>query len=214
MPCASRKSRRSSRRARSPGQGIAQRSREALAAWPAQAVARARIDAGGEQRLAGIDVARANDHLTGEQDRLDAAPAAAAGAACRKAPSKAGRTARPSRRAASQPARGRVPATTAPRRSAAGRSGARCRGRRDQVEMVVRPRAAARPRQQRSDPDMPRCSSSPPAIEPRVPRAGPFPTVCPTSESGGAAEGPAQGLAEPDAGDLAPRAGADQSPGA
>ena len=132
MPCASRKSRSvepPSSTARPASSRTAAAS--ALAARPADAVAaRARIDAGQEQRLAGIDVARAHDDVARQQRLLDrdAAPPQRrrAGARRSKASSK-GSTPRPAEQLAASGV-GCVSATRPRRRSGADRSGAACRG--------------------------------------------------------------------------------------
>ena len=121
---------------------------------------RARIDAGGEQRLAGIDVACANDHLAvASRDWFDACPRRRSASAV-KAPKL--RVERLPTQPGEQRRSWRAVESRRPQHHAgsAGRSGAGA-ARGDEVENDRGPwrRWQASPR---GDPDIPRCISSPP----------------------------------------------------
>ena len=136
----------------------AHRRRQALGARPAEAVAaRARIDAGREQRLAGVDVAGADDDVAAEQRRLDRRRAGRCSAACRCAPVEAPdrRARRRGRPAAWRPAPASSAGdqTTAPKRRGSVRRSVPRVG--DQVEVVVRPGGPAALARRRASPTCP-----------------------------------------------------------
>jgi hypothetical protein len=210
MPCASRKSRsvdppRASARAKVERM----RGQQPRRARPADAVgAQARVDAGLEQRFAGVDVARADDDVAGQQHGLDrTSPALQGGMEARRRQGGVERFGTRARPATGLPGRRPGPVTTPRLRTGAGRSGARCRGRSRRSKWSCGPGSRQGLATATATPTCPGASAGPAGPARRrvasskgshryLPRRATGPTASPSRLDGVATQRPAQGFAQ------------------